>query len=166
MKRTALAALLFVLGTLLTSADAKAGHGLSNGTYQVKTGYEKVIHWIESNRDRYYKAANAEILETRGPDLYLVRSSSPLGSSTYVVRETRTDLENGASFHIQMVERVSGRVRKMKSVVTITDHHGNAEVATLTEIDFQHLLASDARVKSLTDKSISRTKRLVLSNIR
>ena len=157
---------ILAVAFLLTTTTAFAGRASSEGSYHLPVTHHRVVDWMEHNRPRYYKAANAEIIETRGEHHYLVRSTSPLGSSTYVVRETRVDTDHGTSYHIQMVKPVSGRVTEMESTVAIEGHGKKTQVHMSVLINFRHLLASNGRVKSIANKSVSRTRKLLTGNVR
>jgi len=160
--------LSITLVCLLSSAfqTALAGKATSNGTYTLPANRQTAVAWLDANRPKYYKAANAEILETRGDNQYLVLSKSPIGSSTYIVSETETQEGDATVFTIQFIERVSGRLADMRSVVAIKEQGDQSEVTMSTSIDYRHPLAISRAVKRLTNRSISQTKALMMNNVR
>lgn len=146
-------------------SSAQAGVATSEGAYALAAKTPNVVAWISNHRGKFYRAANAEILESRGGNRYLVRSDSPIGSSTYVVEERLTEENGRSTYRIALVERVSGRVADMQATVIISPSGVGSEVSMSTTIDFDHLLATSRAVKRVTDKSITQTRQLLVQHV-
>lgn len=144
---------------------ATAAEATSEDCYTVPASYHTSVEWFEENRPKFYKAANAEILKVRGTGEYLVRSQTPVGPSTYVVKETEHKRDGQTNYRIKLLEQVSGRVEDMQSTVAIKRDGSQTEVTMTTYIDFRHLLASTRAVKRVTDKSVSQTKQLLVNHV-
>ncbi len=155
-----------ILGLFSTcTVAATAAEATSEDRYIVPARYQISINWFEENRPKFYRAANAEILKVRGKGEYLVRSQTPVGPSTYVVKETEDKKDGQTKYRIKLVKQVSGRVEDMQSTVTITRDGSQTQVTMTTYIDFRHLLASTGAVKRVTDRSVSQTKELLVNHV-
>jgi hypothetical protein len=128
----------------------------------VPTGYDRMVSWYEANRHNVYKASNAEIIKELGNNEYLVQSKTPVGPSTFVLREQQIDKDNATVYEIKFVKQVSGRVTNNVNVITVEAQGGESQVTMSVYINFNHLLASDRAVKRVTDKSVSNTKELMV----
>lgn len=157
---------LVLTGCLICGgSSALAGVATSEGAYSLASNSGSVVEWIANHRDKFYRAANAEIVEARGSNRYLVRSNSPIGSSTYVVEERLTEENGQTTYRIALVERVSGRVADMRATVIISPSNQGSQVSMTTTIDFDHVLATSWAVKRVTDKSITQTRELLVRHV-
>ena len=141
---------------------ATAASATSEDTFRVEAPYQDVVAWLDANRPQAYRAANAEIVEDRGDGNYVVRSDSPLGSSRYLVHETRTVKQGVKTYRIKLTQRMSGRVADNLSIITVREIGSATEVTMSVAIDFEHRLAKPRHVRRVTDKSVSQTKTLLV----
>jgi len=150
----------------LAPEAAFAAKAMSKKTYTVPTGHQRMVSWYAQNRNNVFKAANAEIIKNRGNNEFLVRSKTPVGSSTYVVRETQSNEADATIYRIKFVKQISGRVADNLTIVTVRGRGDESEVTMSVYIEFDHPLAPSCAVKRVTDKSVSKTKALMIRDAR
>lgn len=155
-----------VMWSLVAIRAAHGAEATSVETFRVEATFETLTDWFDANRPQVYETSNCEILEDLGDLEFRVKSTTPLGACIYLVKETQVDSPGQRVYEIRLIRNIKGRIVAQSTDIQVTDRGDYCEVEMTLAVTFKHLLASNGRVRKLTDASVTATGQLLANTFR
>ena len=151
---------------VLFAASAAAGEATSKGSALLEAPYSGAAAWYQTHRPNLFKAANAEIIESKEDGRCVLLTKTPLGPCKYLVQETAEIGDAKTVYRVKFLQSVEGDVADQTMTVTLSDQNGSIHVALSLYVKVDNRLAPSFVVKQVTERSIRQSLKYLKENAR